>query len=56
VNHKIVQLEPGVRYRALWWNPVSGKQTDLGTVTGAEEWHPPAPPIFQDYVLVMEKS
>ena len=56
VNHKIVQLEPGVRYRALWWNPVSGKETDLGTITGAAEWHPPAPPIFQDYVLVMEKA
>ena len=53
VNHKIVQLEPGVRYRALWWNPVSGKGTDLGMVTGADEWHPPAPPIFQDYVLVL---
>jgi Protein of unknown function (DUF4038)/Domain of unknown function (DUF5060) len=53
VNHKIVQLEPAVRYRALWWNPVSGKETDLGVVTGADEWHPPAPPIFQDYVLVL---
>jgi hypothetical protein len=48
-----VQLEPGVRYRAIWWNPVSGRETDLGIVTGAEEWHPPAPPIFQDYVLVL---
>jgi len=53
VNQKVVQLEPAVRYRALWWNPVSGQETDLGMVTGAEEWHPPAPPIFQDYVLVL---
>jgi hypothetical protein len=56
VNHKIVKLEAGVRYRALWWNPVSGRETDLGTVTGVGEWRPAAPPIFQDYVLVMEKA
>ncbi len=56
VNHKIVKLEPEVRYRACWWNPVSGKQTDLGTVTAADNWHPAAPPIFQDYVLVMDAS
>lgn len=56
VNHKIVKLEAGVRYGARWWNPVSGRETDLGTVTGVEEWRPPAPPIFQDYVLVMERA
>ncbi len=55
VNHKVEQLERGVRYRAYWWNPVSGKETDLGTVTGAVEWRPIAPPILQDYVLVMER-
>jgi hypothetical protein len=44
-----------VQYRALWWNPVSGKETDLGMIPSADEWRPPAPPIFQDYVLVMEK-
>ena len=56
VNHKIVKLEPAARYRAFWWNPVSGKQTDLGVVTGADSWHPAAPPIFQDYMLVMQAS
>jgi Protein of unknown function (DUF4038)/Domain of unknown function (DUF5060) len=56
VNHRIVSIEAGARYRAFWWNPVSGNETDLGTVTAsAGEWQPPAPPIFQDYVLVMEK-
>lgn len=56
VNHKILKLEAGSRYRAFWWNPVSGKETDLGIVTGADEWRPPVPPILQDYVLVLEKS
>jgi hypothetical protein len=55
VNHKIMHLEAGVRYRAFWWNPVSGKETDLGWIPEAEQWRPPAPPILQDYVLVMAK-
>ena len=57
MKYKVKSLEPGVRYRAIWWNPVSGKETDLGIVpASAGEWQPPAPLIFQDYVLVMEKA
>jgi hypothetical protein len=57
VDHKIKQLEPGVSYHARWWNPVSGRDTDIETVSGrAGEWQPPPPAIFQDYVLVMEKT
>ena len=57
VKHQVKDLEAGVRYRAYWWNPVSGKQTDLGAVpNGVGEWRPPAPLILQDYVLVMERA
>ncbi len=57
INHKIKSLEPGVNYRARWWNPVSGMATDIGPVTvTAGEWQPPPPLIFQDYVLIMEKA
>lgn len=57
VNHKILALEAGVRYRAFWWNPVNGKDSDIGAVTAsAGEWQPPPPLIFQDYVLVIEKA
>jgi hypothetical protein len=57
INHKIKNLEPGVSYRARWWNPASGKETELGPVTStAGEWQPPPPLIFQDYVLIMEKA
>lgn len=55
INHKVKGLESGVKYRALWWNPVSGKETEAGTVQGVSEWQPPAPLIFQDYVLLLER-
>ena len=56
VNQKVVGLESGVRYRAFWWNPVSGKESELGVVENVAEWKPPAPLNFQDYVLVMVKA
>ncbi|MFN0166120.1 MAG: DUF4038 domain-containing protein, partial [Bryobacteraceae bacterium] len=57
VNQKVMALEPDVRYRAFWWNPVSGKVTDLGRVSAADGvWQPPPPLIFQDYVLVIRKD
>ncbi len=57
VKNKVKGLEPGVQYRAFWWNPVSGKQTSLGNLPeSAAEWQPPAPLIFQDYVLVLESA
>ncbi len=56
VNHTLRSLEPDVRYRAFWWNPADARETELGVITGNSEWHPPAPPIFQDYVLVLERA
>jgi hypothetical protein len=54
VNHRVKSLEPGVTYRAYWWNPANGRETGMGTVTSSSgEWQPPPPPIFQDYVLVL---
>ena len=57
VRQRMVNLEAGVRYKAFWWNAANGKRTDIGPVdtNGAGEWNPPAPPIFQDYVLVLER-
>ncbi len=42
------------KYRAFYFNPSDGSQTDLGPVVPNEsgEWRPPAPPIFRDWVLV----
>lgn len=54
----IKELEPGVRYRALLFNPVNGKEHPVGDVNpdGAGTWRPPVFPIFQDWVLVLNKA
>jgi hypothetical protein len=54
---KLKQLEPEVPYRAFFFNPVSGKEHEIGNVKAdaSGDWQPPDPPIFQDWILVIEK-
>jgi hypothetical protein len=51
-------IEAGAEYRALLFSPVDGSEQDLGAVRPDAEgrWKPPLsrPPIFQDWVLVLE--
>jgi hypothetical protein len=51
-------LETGVSYRAAFFNPVNGREYPIGPVRAdaAGNWKPPAPPIFQDWILVLEKA
>ncbi len=51
-------LESDIRYRAYYFDPRTGKETDLGMVepTHQGEWRPPKPFIFQDGILVLERS
>jgi hypothetical protein len=53
---KVTGIEPGVQYRASYVNPSNGSQLDLGAVTADEsgDWRPPTPPIFRDWVLILE--
>ena len=55
---KIKKLEPDVNYRAFFFNPATGKEHDCGPVkpdrTGT--WTPPVPPIYQDWVIVLERT
>lgn len=50
-------VESDVAYRAFLWNPTNGSERDLGTVQAeaSGDWRIPlsAPPIFQDWVLVL---
>jgi hypothetical protein len=51
-------LEAGTRYRASYFDPKRGEEHVIGVVSGdaAGCWVPPKPPIFQDWVLVLENS
>ena len=51
-------LEPAVSYRAFLFNPATGKETPIGDVQpdSSGSWRPPVFPIFQDWVLVLEKA
>ena len=49
-------LEPGVGYKAYFFDPKSAKEYPLGHVVGVEkgDWSVPQPPLMQDWVLVLE--
>jgi hypothetical protein len=50
-------LEKGVSYRAFFFNPATGREHPIATVNSDDaNLRPSPPPIFQDWVLVMEKA
>lgn len=55
---KIKQLETGVAYRGLFFNPATGKELEIGKVMAdsSGSWEIPMPPSFQDWVVVIERS
>jgi hypothetical protein len=57
-GYRLAHLEPGVSYRAFWSDPATAREYPGGVVTGYEDGHgrPQAPPIFQDWVLVLERA
>jgi hypothetical protein len=50
-------LEAGLTYRAFLFDPKTGAEEELGTVTGDAQgdYAVPRVPIFQDWVLVLER-
>jgi hypothetical protein len=54
----VKSLEPGVTFRAFYFDPKSGKEHDLGGVTpdSTGSWLAPITPTFADWVLVLEKK
>lgn len=52
----VKRLEPGITYRAFYFDPKDGKEYPLGEAKGDAngDWTPPKPTIFQDWVLVLE--
>ena len=51
-----IAIEPGAAYRACFFNPRTGGETDLGVVKAAEDglWPIPAKRTKEDMVLVLE--
>ena len=48
-------LEPGVSYRAHFFNPRSGTTHDIGPIRSeAGQWQPPKSPDYLDWVIVLE--
>ena len=49
-------LGEGLEYRAFYWDPKPGQQHDLGRVAGDAQgdWLLPKPPVFQDWIVVLE--
>jgi hypothetical protein len=54
---KIKNLNAGVTYEALWFNPATGKEYPIGKVVPDSNgtWQPPDPEDMIDWVLVVEK-
>jgi hypothetical protein len=52
----ILYLEPGVTYRAFWFDVTSGEESSIGGVRGDAEgtWQTPHVPVLQDWLLVLE--
>ncbi len=55
---KIQGLEPELQYRAFFFDPSSGKETQVGAITTTEAgtWTAPFTPTTGDWVLVLEKQ
>jgi len=56
-RYSIAGLETGHAYQASFVNPATGREYPCGTARADEagEWPIPRPPIFQDWVLVLDR-
>jgi hypothetical protein len=55
---KLTALEAGSRYRAFFLDPAAGTEHDLGAVTPDPDgnWSVPPLPIYQDWLVVLERT
>jgi hypothetical protein len=52
---KLRELEPECAYQTFYFDPKTGDEYDLGIVTGKQEYILPKPPIFQDWVVILDR-
>ncbi len=53
---RMTGMEPGRAYHAYFFDPVTGEDVEIGEVSAGADgvWQSPDPPIFQDWVLIVE--
>ena len=53
---RVTNIEADVSYQAFFWDPRTGEQHDIGTVTpnAAGEWQVPLQPTFDDWILILK--
>jgi hypothetical protein len=58
IPSKIVGLESGVNYRAIWFCPRDGAEVKIGDVVPDAEasWEVPIVPTFEQWVVILEKN
>jgi hypothetical protein len=56
-QNQVRLLEPGVRYRAFFWDPRNGAEHDLGEVIpdSQHSWSIPIQPELKDWVVILER-
>lgn len=54
----VAALEQNIEYRAFFFDPKTGNEHPIGKVNSQADgtWRIPAPPIIQDWALVLEKA
>jgi hypothetical protein len=54
----VKKLEKNLSYRAAWFNPLTGKAYPIGIIQGNEsgDWQTPSMPIYQDWIIVLERA
>ena len=51
----VKELRDGTAYHAMYFDPITGVEYDLGRVTAIDgKWQAPNVPLAQDWVLVVE--
>jgi hypothetical protein len=57
-NARLRNLPPDDDFRAFWFDPKTGREYSLGEIEARQdgEWILPRPPIFQDWLIVLEKK
>jgi hypothetical protein len=57
-HRKVQNLEPGIRYQASYFRPITGKEYPVGIVEpdAVGAWTIPPPPVLGDWVLALTKA